>query len=71
MGNQQYALSGLYFSNVKNALQLHWDWGWTIQNIVIDNADTGVTIVRGAGGVSSATCPPSILGNHFGDWAKD
>lgn len=51
MGNQQYTSSGMYFLNCKNALQLHWDWGWTIQNVVISNAKTGVTIVGGAGGV--------------------
>lgn len=51
MGNQQYTSSGMYFSKCANALQLHWDWGWTIQNIVIDQADAGVTIVGGAGGV--------------------
>lgn len=61
MGNQQYTSSGMYFSNSKNALQLHWDWGWTMQNIVIDGADTGVTIVGGAGGVSVSLVSFSIL----------
>jgi hypothetical protein len=42
----------MYFSHAETAIQLHWDWGWTMQNIVIENCGTGVTIVGGAGGVS-------------------
>jgi hypothetical protein len=51
MGNQQYTASGLNFINCQTALQIHWDWGWTIQNVIIINVQTGVTIVGGAGGV--------------------
>lgn len=50
MGNQQYTSSGMYFSKAETALQIHWDWGWTMQNIVIDQCGTGVTITGGAGG---------------------
>jgi hypothetical protein len=51
MGNQQFTGSGLYFNDAETAIQIHWDWGWTLQNIVVDNCDTGITIVGGAGGV--------------------
>jgi hypothetical protein len=53
MGNQQFTASGLYFEEAETAIQIHWDWGWTMQNIVVDNCNTGLTIVGGAGGVSS------------------
>ncbi|EXL41482.1 hypothetical protein FOCG_16286 [Fusarium oxysporum f. sp. radicis-lycopersici 26381] len=53
MGNQQFTASGLYFEEAETAIQIHWDWGWTMQNIVVDNCKTGVTIVGGAGGPMS------------------
>jgi hypothetical protein len=53
MGNQQFTASGLYFEEAETAIQIHWDWGWTMQNIVVDNCKTGFIIVGGAGGVSS------------------
>ena len=53
MGNQQFTASGLYFEEAETAIQIHWDWGWTMQNIVVDNCKVGFTIVGGAGGVSS------------------
>lgn len=69
MGNQQFTASGLYFQDAETAIQIHWDWGWTMQNIVVDNCETGIIIVGGAGGVSrqlmtplvpsSWGCPPS------------
>lgn len=55
MGNQQFTASGLYFEEAETAIQIHWDWGWTMQNIVVDNCKVGLTIVGGAGGVSSQT----------------
>ncbi|KAL5617780.1 hypothetical protein FOVSG1_000002 [Fusarium oxysporum f. sp. vasinfectum] len=53
MGNQQFTASGLYFEEAETAIQIHWDWGWTMQNIVVDNCKTGLTIVGGAGGPMS------------------
>ncbi|KAI8660440.1 hypothetical protein NCS57_01021400 [Fusarium keratoplasticum] len=50
MGNQQFTASGLYFEEAETAIQIHWDWGWTMQNIVVDNCKVGFTIVGGAGG---------------------
>lgn len=52
MGNQQFTASGLYFQDAETAMQLHWDWGWTMQNIVVTNCQTGITIIGGVGGVS-------------------
>ncbi|EEU38415.1 uncharacterized protein NECHADRAFT_106587 [Fusarium vanettenii 77-13-4] len=53
MGNQQFTASGLYFEEAETAIQIHWDWGWTMQNIVVDNCKIGFTIVGGAGGIGS------------------
>ncbi|KAJ4160088.1 hypothetical protein NW754_003212 [Fusarium falciforme] len=53
MGNQQFTASGLYFEEAETAIQIHWDWGWTMQNIVVDNCQIGFTIVGGAGGPMS------------------
>ncbi|KAH7354209.1 pectate lyase superfamily protein-domain-containing protein [Plectosphaerella cucumerina] len=53
MGNQQFTASGLYFQDAKTAIQIHWDWGWTMQNILIDSCDTGIAVVGGAGGAQS------------------
>ncbi|KAL9573915.1 hypothetical protein ACKAV7_001947 [Fusarium commune] len=53
MGNQQFTASGLYFEEAETAIQIHWDWGWIMQNIVVDNCKTGLTIVGGAGGPMS------------------
>jgi hypothetical protein len=52
MGNQQFTSTGLYFDSCKTAMQIHWDWGWSMQNVVIENCPTGIAIISGAGGVS-------------------
>ncbi|KAM5345868.1 hypothetical protein ACJ41O_011729 [Fusarium nematophilum] len=49
MGNQQFTASGLYFEEAETAIQIHWDWGWTMQNIVVDNCKTGLTIPMSTG----------------------
>ncbi|KAA8650192.1 uncharacterized protein ATNIH1004_002873 [Aspergillus tanneri] len=50
LGNQQFTTSQLVFVNCKTALQVHWDWAWTMQDVVIESCGTGITIVGGAGG---------------------
>ncbi|KAL2004769.1 hypothetical protein VTN00DRAFT_3297 [Thermoascus crustaceus] len=52
-GNQQFATSHLVFVNCKTALQIHWDWAWTIQDLVIESCETGVVVTGGAGGPMS------------------
>ncbi|RSL41294.1 hypothetical protein CEP53_012846 [Fusarium sp. AF-6] len=47
MGNRQFTASGLYFEEAGTAIQIHWDWGWTMQNIVVDNCNIGFAIVGG------------------------
>lgn len=55
MDNQQFTTSHLIFVQCNTALQIHWDWAWTMQDFVIESCATGLTIV---GGVRNC---PSIL----------
>ncbi|KAF3481752.1 LysM domain-containing protein [Arthroderma uncinatum] len=52
-GNQQFTTSHLIFVNCKTALQVHWDWAWTMQDIIIESCKTGLVVVGGAGGPGS------------------
>ncbi|KAL5048229.1 hypothetical protein BDW71DRAFT_205766 [Aspergillus fruticulosus] len=52
-GNQQFTTSQLVFVNCNTALQVHWDWAWTMQDYVIESCTNGLTIVGGAGGAMS------------------
>lgn len=33
--------------NCKTALQVHWDWAWTMQDVVVENCTNGIVIVGG------------------------
>ncbi|KAJ6191605.1 pectin lyase-like protein [Penicillium mononematosum] len=46
-GNQQFTTSQLTFLNCKNALQVHWDWAWTMQDVIIEDCINGLVIVGG------------------------
>lgn len=49
-GNQQFTTNQLAFANCQTALQVHWDWAWTMQDVIITGCTTGLVIVGGAGG---------------------
>ncbi|WYZ42188.1 hypothetical protein EsH8_V_001083 [Colletotrichum jinshuiense] len=49
-GNQQFTTSGLLFDSSRTGLQIHWDWGWTMQDTEFYNCEKGIVIVGGAGG---------------------
>ncbi|RYP21256.1 hypothetical protein DL767_009308 [Monosporascus sp. MG133] len=53
-GNQQFTTSHLVFVNSVIALQVHWDWAWTMQDFIIESCGTGLIIVGGAGGPKSS-----------------
>ncbi|KZN94210.1 Glucan 1,3-beta-glucosidase [Penicillium chrysogenum] len=53
LGNQQFTTSELVFVNCKTAVQVHWDWAWTMQDVVIESCGTGIVVVGGAGGPTS------------------
>ncbi|GME48353.1 hypothetical protein CDV56_101071 [Neofusicoccum parvum] len=52
-GNQQFTTSHLVFVNCNTALQVHWDWAWTMQDYIIESCVNGMIIVGGAGGAGS------------------
>ncbi|RAL06587.1 pectin lyase-like protein [Aspergillus homomorphus CBS 101889] len=52
-GNQQFTTTHIMFLNCKTAIQVHWDWAWTMQDVFINNCTNGVVIVGGAGGPKS------------------
>ncbi|KAL6229265.1 hypothetical protein BDW75DRAFT_249917 [Aspergillus navahoensis] len=60
-GNQQFTTSHLVFVNCNTALQVHWDWAWTMQDIIIESCNTGIIIVGGAGGPMSDGQPVGSL----------
>jgi hypothetical protein len=60
-GNQQFTSSHLVFVNCNTGLQIHWDWAWTMQDIIIESCQTGITIVGGAGGPMSDGQPVGSL----------
>lgn len=47
MGNQQFTTSHLVFVNCETAVQIHWDWAWTMQDYIIESCGTGLMIVGG------------------------
>jgi hypothetical protein len=53
-GNQQFTTSHLVFVSSVIALQVHWDWAWTMQDFVIESCGTGLLII---GGVSRPLVP--------------
>jgi hypothetical protein len=46
-GNQQFTTSGLYIFNAKVGMQIHWDWAWTMHDIVISGSQTAISIIGG------------------------
>ncbi|KAJ4156154.1 hypothetical protein LMH87_001367 [Akanthomyces muscarius] len=52
-GNQQFTTSHLVFARSNTALQVHWDWAWTMQDFIIESCTRGLVITGGAGGSHS------------------
>ncbi|TGO33454.1 hypothetical protein BHYA_0245g00070 [Botrytis hyacinthi] len=48
-GNQQFTSRNLIFDGCKTALQISWDWAWTMQGITIKYCEIGIVIVVEAG----------------------
>ncbi|KAL2844510.1 pectate lyase superfamily protein-domain-containing protein [Aspergillus pseudoustus] len=64
-GNQKFTTSHGVLFNCNIALQIHWGWAWTMQDIVTDSCDTGIIIIGGAGGpMSKATANPSLYAKN-------
>ncbi|CAI7617233.1 unnamed protein product [Penicillium palitans] len=77
-GNQQFTSSQLVFVQCNTALQVHWDWAWTMQDYVIESCTNGLTIVGGGGGalgtgqgVGSLVLADAIIANTANDDVKN
>ncbi|KAF3932861.1 hypothetical protein ABW19_dt0210235 [Dactylella cylindrospora] len=47
VGNQQFTVRNLKFKNhALQAIQIHWDWGWTWKGLDISNCPIGVHMVK-------------------------
>ncbi|KAI0154698.1 glycoside hydrolase family 55 protein [Xylariaceae sp. FL1272] len=44
MGNQQYTTRNFVFNNCKTAIIQLWNWGWTYQNLQINNCGVGIDL---------------------------
>lgn len=49
VGNQQFTMRNLTFSNVDTAINQLWDWGWTYKSISIDRCRVGLNLSSGDG----------------------
>ncbi|KAJ5710984.1 hypothetical protein N7488_005140 [Penicillium malachiteum] len=62
LGNQQFTTSHLVFVNSNTALQIQWDWAWTMQDVVVESCTTGITMLAGTGqGVGSFVLVDAII----------
>ncbi|KAJ5639538.1 uncharacterized protein N7484_007400 [Penicillium longicatenatum] len=64
-GNQQFTTSQLVFVQCTTAMQIHWDWAWTMQDVVIESCGTGIIIT---GGVSLVNASDLITGQGVGSF---
>ncbi|GJN66193.1 hypothetical protein PLICBS_000209 [Purpureocillium lilacinum] len=58
LGNQQFTSRYLISYKCRTAIQIHWDWAWTMHSLTIvgsgqSSDNTGITVVGGAGGPGS------------------
>lgn len=44
-GAQQFTTTRLKFRDVKTAINMHWNWAWTLKSLDIDGADVGISFV--------------------------
>ncbi|KAL2836422.1 pectate lyase superfamily protein-domain-containing protein [Aspergillus pseudoustus] len=47
LGNQQFTMRNLTFNGAKTAISHFWNWGWTYQDININDCDVGIDISTG------------------------
>ncbi|WEW59950.1 hypothetical protein PRK78_005432 [Emydomyces testavorans] len=64
-GNQQFTAQRLTFNNVRTAVQLVWDWGWTWKSIQINNCGTGFKLIseNGVSNTGSVMVVDSVFRN--------
>ncbi|KAF3930376.1 hypothetical protein AA313_de0203128 [Arthrobotrys entomopaga] len=52
-GNQQFTVRNFSFSGCKNAVQMLWDWAFTLKGFTIDNCKVGINATGGSGGADA------------------
>lgn len=66
LGNQQFTMRNLTFSNSVTAIEQTWNWGWLYKGITIDNCSIGLNMSAGGPtdqGVGSVTLIDSVIRN--------
>ena len=52
MGNSQSTGSELWFADIRDsAIQIQWDWSWTLLGVNFKNVKTGIKLLSGDGQV--------------------
>ncbi|CCL99324.1 uncharacterized protein FIBRA_01342 [Fibroporia radiculosa] len=47
VGNQQFTVRNVTFNNANTAVYMDWNWGWTFQDITINNCQIGFDVRTG------------------------
>ncbi|KAF9466652.1 exo-beta-1,3-glucanase [Collybia nuda] len=47
VGNQQFTVRNITINNSQTAVYSHWNWGWTFQDIKINNCQVGFDLATG------------------------
>ncbi|KAL3433451.1 pectate lyase superfamily protein-domain-containing protein [Aspergillus tetrazonus] len=47
LGNQQFTMRNLTFNHAKTAISHSWNWGWTYQDLSINDCEVGIDISTG------------------------
>ncbi|KIM76034.1 glycoside hydrolase family 55 protein [Piloderma croceum F 1598] len=63
VGNQQFTVRNLTVNNANTAVFGNWDWGWTFQNININNCQVGFDLNTGSGAVGAEAIIDSTVKN--------
>ena len=45
MGNQQFTVRNVYFSECKTAICMHWNWAWTFIDVHVHNCEIGLELL--------------------------
>ncbi|KAF3927655.1 hypothetical protein ABW21_db0201676 [Orbilia brochopaga] len=53
LGNQQFTTRNFVFKNVKTAMLVNWNWGWTFKSLDIQNCGVGIDMATGGAGAQS------------------
>ncbi|KAG8832104.1 hypothetical protein FRC17_002050 [Serendipita sp. 399] len=61
VGNQQFTVRNVKFSNNQIAIEAIWNWGWTWQNIEISNCGVGIKIKTGGTTLETQSVGSEVL----------